>query len=124
MNVFEDCGSTQCETIWYQWGQNTFYKRSKWYYGTYAYATAKPKLTICNGIHRNSKGTTLTTFVTWASKSSIFPKSDVCGYAINQASETYSASTSNEAKLPFIVSTKGGMPASHTGSATIKLKTK
>ena len=24
MNVFEDCGSTQCETIWYHWGQKAF----------------------------------------------------------------------------------------------------
>ena len=24
MNVFEDCGSTKCEAIWYQLGSKTF----------------------------------------------------------------------------------------------------
>lgn len=105
--------------------RNTFYKRTRWYYGKYAYATAKPKITMCNVIHRDSKGNTLTTFTSWKSKSSIFPGNiDARGYSENTTSKTYSYSTSNQGKLPFIISVSGGMPASQTGSATIKLSTK
>ena len=114
----ENYGSTAAGT------RNLFSERTKYYTGTYEYATACPTLKTSSVVYKYN-GDVVRTFSSWTKKTSIYPGTvDTFGYYSNSEKEELSATTSYTGQLNYTVSLYGANPPSYVKYVSMKLNTK